>query len=184
VDAEVGVRDWLFDVDWQGLLAPTASPIEIFVRGTVIYLGLFALLRGVLKREAGTVGITDLLVVVLLADAAQNSLAPESKSLPDGLLLVASIVFWAYLLNWLGFRFPTIQKLVHPRPLPLVRDGEMLRRNMRKELVTEDELMTQLRLQGCDDLASVKAAYMEGDGRISVITGDGETKGAPERAGM
>ena len=173
--------DWLFDIDWQALLVPQASPLEIVVRGTVIYLGLFALLRGVLKREAGTVGITDLLVVVLLADAAQNSLAPDSAALPDGLLLVATIVFWAYLLNWLGYRSPRFQKLVHPRPLQLVRDGELLRRNMRKELVTEDELMTQLRLQGCDDISAVRAAYMEGDGRISVITDSGEHHHAPER---
>ena len=166
--------EWLFNVDWDGLLVPQASPIEIFIRGTVMYLGIFALLRGVLKREAGTVGITDLLVVVLLADAAQNSLASDSKALIDGLLLVATIVAWAFLLNWLGYRFSRFQRIIHPRPLPLVRDGALLRHNMRKELVTEDELMTQLRLQGCEDLDNVRAAYMEGDGQISIITANGE----------
>lgn len=173
--------DWLTNVDWPRVVMPQVSPLEIFVRGTVIYLGLFALLRGVLKREAGAVGITDLLVVVLLADAAQNSMAANNESLPDGLLLVATIVAWAYALNWLGYRFPWFQRFVHPRPLPLVKDGRLLRRNMRHELVTEDELMAQLRLQGCDDLANVKAAYMEGDGRISVITGNGDQHQAPER---
>lgn len=171
--------DWLLGVDWREVLVPTASPLEIVLRGTVVYLGLFALLRGVLKREAGTVGITDLLVVVLVADAAQSALAAETSALPDGMLLVATIVFWAYGLNWLGYRVPKIQRWVHPRPLPLIRDGQLLRHNMRKELITEDELMTHLRHQGCDDLTTVEVAYMEGDGRISVITGRNADGGAP-----
>jgi uncharacterized membrane protein YcaP (DUF421 family) len=50
-------------------------------------------------------GITDLLVIVLIADAAQNGMAGEYRSLTDGLLLVATIVAWSYALNWLAFRF-------------------------------------------------------------------------------
>ena len=60
---------------------------------------MFALLRFVLKREAGTLAITDLLVVVLIADAAQNAMADDYRSVPDGLLLVATIVFWSYALD-------------------------------------------------------------------------------------
>ena len=173
--------DWLLDVEWGNIFAPELSPLEIIVRGSVMYLALFILLRVVLKRESGAVGITDLLVVVLLADAAQNAMAAEYTSLPDGVLLVATIVFWAHALNWLGFRVPFIQRLVHPQALPLVKDGRILRRNMQKELITEDELHSQLRLQGIDDVSQVQAAYMEGDGRISVVERDGGSQGSPER---
>lgn len=139
------------------------------MRGSLVYLGLFAFLRAVLKREAGAVSITDLLVIVLLADAAQNAMAADYHSVPDGLLLVAVIIFWAYALNWLGFRFPRIQRLVRPEPLPLVKEGRLLRPNLNKELITEDELMSHLRLQGVHTLAEVKAAHLESDGRISVV---------------
>ena len=175
------MNDWLVGADWGGVFRPDAPVLEIVVRGSVVYLALFALLRFVLKREAGTLAITDLLVVVLIADAAQNAMADDYRSLPDGLLLVATIVFWSYALDWLGFRFPRLRPLVRPRPLPLVKDGRMLRQNMRRELVTEDELMSQLRLHGCDDVSRVKEAYMEGDGRISVILRDGQGKESPER---
>ena len=121
------------------------------------------------------------MVVVLIADAAQNAMADDYRSLPDGLLLVATIVFWSYALDWLGFRFPWLRPFVHPRPLPLVKDGRMLQQNMRRELVTEDELMSQVRLHGCDDLSRVKEAYMEGDGRISVIIRDGRGDEPPDR---
>ena len=114
-------------------------------------------------------GITDLLVVVLIADAAQNAMSDDYRSIPDGLLLVGTIIFWSWALNWLGFRFPRIQRFVHPAPLPLVRDGRMLRKNMARELITEDELMSQLRLQGASEVSQVESALMEGDGRISVI---------------
>jgi uncharacterized membrane protein YcaP (DUF421 family) len=163
-------------------VTPQTPPLEIVLRGSLTYLALFLLLRLVLKREAGAVGITDLLVVVLLADAAQNAMADDYRSLPDGLLLIGTIVFWAWALNWLGFRFPRLEKFVHPAPLPLVREGRLLRRNMAKELITEEELLSQLRLQGIEDVGRVKAARMEGDGRISVIErGDDAHRGSPER---
>ena len=57
----------------------------------------------------------------------------------------------------------------------------MQRRNMRRELVTEEELIGQIRLPGCDDVRDVKQAYMEGDGRISVMLRDGSETQIPER---
>ena len=176
------LEDWLFNVDWAHVFVPDTPLLEIVVRGTAMYLALFLLLRLVLKRETGAIGISDLLVVVLIADAAQNGLADNYSSIPDGLILVLTIVFWSWALNWLGFRFRLFQRLVHPDPLPLVRDGRLLRRNLEKELITEGELMSQLRLQGVDNIADVSAAYMEGDGRISVIEQNGASRGAQDRA--
>lgn len=161
--------DKLFGVDWAEAFIPSVSLLEIFLRGTLMYLVLFALLRLVLKRQAGTVGITDLLVLVLIADAAQNAMSANYTSITEGVLLVATIIFWSYALDWLGYRCPFLQRLVHPPPLPLVRDGQMLRRNMRRELITEEELLAEVRAQGYEDLSQVKQANMEGNGRISVI---------------
>lgn len=170
-----------FPIDWRGAFVPTVPLAEIILRGSLIYLALFMLLRVVMKRQAGTVGITDLLVLMLLADATQNAMASQYKSITEGLVLVATIVGWDYAPDWLGYRFPRLQRFVHPPPLPLVKDGQMLRRNMRRELITEEELMSQLRLQGVEDLAPVKAVFMEGDGRISVLCHDTRARGAPER---
>jgi uncharacterized membrane protein YcaP (DUF421 family) len=172
--------DWLVGVDWDRILVPTTPLLEIVLRGSLVYLALFGLLRLVLKREAGGLGVADLLVVVLLADASQNALVDDYASIPDGLLLVATLVFWSHALNWLGYRFPGAERVLRPDPLPLVRDGRLLRRNLRKELLTEGELMTQLRLQGVDRLAEVKQACMEADGRISVVVA-GPTPAMSER---
>ena len=63
------------DVDWAKVFGPDTPVLEIVVRGTVVYLALFVLIRVVFKRQPGAVGIADLLVVVLIADAAQNAMA-------------------------------------------------------------------------------------------------------------
>ncbi len=161
---------------------PDVSFLEIFLRGTLTYLGIFLLLRFILKRETGGLAITDLLVIVLLADAAQNAMAGGYRSVPDGLFLVGTVIFWSYSLDWLGYRYPRVQRFVHPPALLLVKDGQMLKRNMRREFITEEELMGSLRQQGVDDVAEVKKAYMEGDGRISVIKKDGNPDNkTPER---
>lgn len=156
-------------IDWARLFVPSVHPVEMIVRGTVTYLSLFVLLRVVLKRQTGMFGITDLLLIVLVADAVQNAMAGEYRSVTDGLVLVATLVFWNYALDWLAYRVRFLERFVFPAPIELVRDGRMLRRNMRREFITEAELMSQLREQGCDSLDGVKAAFMEGDGAISVI---------------
>src|SRR3954452_3070492 len=166
----------LFSIDWAQIFQPDTSPIEIFVRGSIVYLALFSMLRFVLRREAGTVGMTDLLVLVLIADASQNAMAGNYNSLPDGLLLVATIIFWSFAINWLGYHVPIIGKFVHPPPSNLVRDGKLQRRNMRRELITEEELMSQIRQQGIEDTRLVKVACMEGDGQISIISYDSKNQ--------
>jgi uncharacterized membrane protein YcaP (DUF421 family) len=160
--------DKLWQIDWQAVFVPTVSPLEIIFRGTLVYLLLFAVLR-VLRREAGGLGIADVLVIVLIADASQNAMSNEYKSITEGAILVATILFWDYTLDFLGYRFPRFQRLVRPKPLPLIKDGKLLRKNMRQEMITEDELLSQLRQQGMGGPAGVKKAYLEADGNISVI---------------
>ena len=166
----------LFAIDWQNFFVPSVALAEIILRGSLIYLGIFALMRFVLKREAGTIGLPDLLMTVLIADAAQNAMAAEYHSITEGFLLILTIVFWNYTLDWLSQRFPRIERLLHPPPLPLVKDGRLLHRNMRRELITEEELRSHLRQQGISEFAQVQAAYMEGDGQISIIPREDHAK--------
>ena len=156
-------------MDWKSIFLPDTSIFEIILRGSIMYIALFAMLRIVLKRQTGTLGMTDLLLITLLADASQNAMAGEYKSIPDGIVLVATIMFWNYLFDWLSFHSEWFSHLIEPPPLALIRNGRMLRRNMRNELITEDDLMMELRQQGLDDVSKVKEAFIESDGRISVI---------------
>jgi uncharacterized membrane protein YcaP (DUF421 family) len=158
------------DLDWNAMWVPTLPLLEVFIRGSVVYLALFLYFR-VLRREAGGIGISDVLVIVLIADASQNAMAGEYHSITEGLLLVATIGFWDFVLDWLGFRYPLFERLVRPAPLLLVRHGRLMRQNMKKEMITEEELLSLLREQGVDDPRRVRRCYLEGDGHLSVIPG-------------
>jgi uncharacterized membrane protein YcaP (DUF421 family) len=156
-------------INWSEIFLPDKPLLEIIVRGTVMYLSLFILLRVILRREAGNLGITDILVIVLLSDAAQNGMAGNYNSITDGVLLVAVIIVWSHLLDWLSYRYKFFDKLIKPSKIIIVKDGKMIKTNMRKELITEEELMSKVRGEGLDKLEEVKMAYMEHDGNITVI---------------
>jgi uncharacterized membrane protein YcaP (DUF421 family) len=172
----------LFQIDWHSAFVPKVSPAEIVLRGTLVYLLLFFVLR-VLRREAGALGISDLLVVVLIADAAQNAMASEYKSITEGAILVGTIVAWDFFLDWLGYHFPVVQRLLRPAPLPLIKKGRVLRQNLRKEMITMEELMGQLREQGVEHIEEVKQCCLEGDGHISVIKYDSGNGGGDDSGG-
>jgi uncharacterized membrane protein YcaP (DUF421 family) len=167
--------DNLSQIDWQSVFMPSLHIGEIILRGTIVYLFLFVLLR-LLRRGAGTIGISDLLVVVLIADAAQNAMASEYKSITEGLILVTTIVFWDYFLDWLGYKLPSARRLLRPAPLLLIKDGRIQRRNLSREMITEEELIEQLREHGVESVSEVKESYIEGDGHISVIAKDSRNK--------
>ena len=163
-------------MDWGDLFRLTVHPLELIVRGTATYWFIFLLFRVLLRRSVGAIGIADVLLLVLIADAAQNAMAGEYKSITDGAILVTTIIGWNVLFDWLAFRFPRFGKLVEPRALPLVEFGRMNRRNMREELLSEDELMAKLREQGIERLEDVKRATMESDGVVTVIRYDGRNR--------
>ena len=155
--------------DIGAALTPDVSIFETIVRGIVTYLSIFVLLRVVLRGKTSAVTVSDLLVLVLIADAAQNAMAAQYNSITNGIVLVATIVLCSFMIDWLAFRFPRLQRFVHPERKPLVVDGRVIRRTLQEELMTEEELMTQLRLNGVEDPSEVKAAYLEGNGEVSVI---------------
>lgn len=167
----------MFNPDWHAFFVPTTSLLEIILRGTAVYFMLFLMMRFLLNRHGGTLSTADVLLVVLVADASQNAMAADYKSVTEGFALVSTILFWSFFLDWMGARFPAFSRLLHPSPLELICEGRLNLRNMRKELITREELMTQLREQGVEHVEDVKRAYIEGDGQISVIKKDGETTG-------
>jgi uncharacterized membrane protein YcaP (DUF421 family) len=145
------------------------SPLELIVRGTAMYWFLFLLFRFVLRRDAGAIGIADILLLVLIADASQNAMAGGYETVAEGCVLIATIAGWNWAVDWAGYRFALVRRFVEPAPLVLVRRGRIQRHNLRRELLTVPELMAHLREQGVDKLADVKIARMEPDGVISVI---------------
>ena len=168
--------------DWAELFKLTASIPELLVRGTVTFLALTAVLRIVGQREAGDLGITDLLVVLLVADAASAGLRGNAESISDGLILIVTVLFWSVAFDAMSYKWPALGRILKARPKLLIRDGELNRKVMRREFMSEDEVMSQLRLHGVTELRDVERAYVEPNGMVSVLRRDGAESEEPPRA--
>jgi uncharacterized membrane protein YcaP (DUF421 family) len=159
-------------IDWNSVFVPAISLGEIVLRGSIMYLGLFVILRFMGRRQAGNFGPADLLVIVLIADAAQNGLGKEYSSVTEGLILVLTIVAWEYAIDWVGYHVPATRPWLQAPGLELVRNGKPIAAHLQKEMISEDELRAQLREREVEDLSIVKVATLEGDGRLSVLKRD------------
>jgi uncharacterized membrane protein YcaP (DUF421 family) len=161
-----------FNLDLAGILSFTVSPLELMLRGTLMYWFLFIVFRFILRRDVGALGISDFLFVVILGDASQNGMIGSATSASDAMVLIATLVFWSYMLDFMSFQFPLMQRFTSAPRLCLVRDGKLLRKNMRREYITDEELNAKIRQEGLDDLATVKRMYLEADGEMSLIRRD------------
>jgi uncharacterized membrane protein YcaP (DUF421 family) len=169
-------------LDWHSLFIPTTPLLELVLRGTLMYFALLFALRLLGRRQVGSLSLMDLLLIVLIADAAQNAMAAEYRSLTEGLVLCGTLIGWNYFFDFLAFRSKWFARLLEPPPLPLVRDGQLQRRNMRKELLTKEEVLSQLREQGVEDISVVRMAYIEPDGAFSVLKRSGDNGDQPKQS--
>lgn len=153
----------------QSVFGLTMPIVELVIRGSVMFWFLVLVFRVVLRRDVGSMGVTDFLFVVLLGDAAQNGMIGEGTSASDGVVLISTLVFWNVLIDWATWRFPAFEKLFAAQRLCLVKNGRLNRRNMRREFISDAELMSKVREEGLEDLSRVKRMYLESDGEISLI---------------
>jgi uncharacterized membrane protein YcaP (DUF421 family) len=166
-------------MDWAWLVEFKVPAWELILRGSVMFWLLFLFFRVVLRRDVGVVGVADVLLVVLIADASQNAMTGGYDSVAEGAVLVATLIAWNVAIDWMAFRFPWAYRLLEPQPLLLVRRGRILAKNLRMQMITVAELRGHLRQHGIERFEDVKSAWMESDGQFSFIKFEGETSEAP-----
>jgi len=158
--------------------------LESVLRLSIIYLFLYFLLRFAFRRQTAPVGMTNMLVLVLLADAVQNGMSGEYNSITNALVLGLTLLGWSYLLDWIDYHVPALQNLFKPPPMLLIRNGKVDRAAMRRELLTHSEIMAQLRLQGVRRIEDVREAYVETTGEITVIPREGAPSGEQKQSDL
>lgn len=144
----------------------------IVLRTITVYLVLLAGIRLAGKRELGQLTPFDLVVLLIIANAVQNSMVGPDSSLNGGLLAALVLLAVNWLLGQLGLRSAWLRRGLIGEPVLLVHDGELLSDRLRREGLLTDEVMQALREHGVDDLSGVKSAVLEVDGTISVVPAD------------
>lgn len=145
---------------------------EIVLRATVAYLVLVVLVRVIPKRNAGHISPNDMLFLIVIGTMGTDAIMGGATSLGDILLMIGLIIGWGYVLDALEYRFPALRRLFRDRQTALIDNGRLLRANMRREMVTEEELMAVLREKGVNDLSQIDSASLEADGEISFVKKD------------
>lgn len=158
-----------FIIDWDKMFSLDVSFFDLFIRGTLMYFFLFLVIQTMNRSQSGKMSNSNLLLIVLIADIAQNGIAGNYNSLTSGVILVLTVYFWSFAFNWLGYHFPFFQNLLTPPPIVLVRDGQIITENMRRALVTLNELHEQMRIEGIEDIKKIKLASIEADGSTSFL---------------
>jgi uncharacterized membrane protein YcaP (DUF421 family) len=156
-------------MEWESLFAFSVSPFEIILRGTLMYWFLFIIFRFVLRRDIGNVGISDFLLVVIVADASQNAMSGDAKTVADGFLLVGTLVVWNFLFDYISYKFVFIRRFTVAPSILLVKQGKLILDNMRREFITRNEVLAKMREEGIESIDEVKEMRLESDGTISVI---------------
>ena len=142
---------------------------EIVLRTVVVYLTVLLLLRVAGKRELGQMSVIDFVVILVIANAVQNSMNGGDNSLVGGLVAAATLVAMNVLLDRVGRRLPLVNRFFREEPTLLMQDGTVIVKNMEREHIERDEIEMAAREHGVPDLAGVDMAILEPDGSISII---------------
>lgn len=141
----------------------------------VIYVFLVVGLRLSGKRALGQMNIYDLVLIVVLANAVQNAMVGNDTTLVGGIVAAVTLLVLNRLLSSVLARWSRAERVMVGEPVVLVDHGELVRPHLRREGITDDEVMEALREHEIDDLGKVRLAVLEADGTISVVPTDSTT---------
>lgn len=142
---------------------------EFVIRALLVYGFLLLVLRLTGKRQVGQLSTFDLVLLLVLSNAVQNSMNGGDNTVAGGFVLVLTLVAVNALVTWVSFRSKKVALLVEGRPCILVHDGAVLEGSLTREQISRHELMAAIRQVGLTEIEEVRVAILEANGRINVI---------------
>ncbi|MBP7353390.1 MAG: DUF421 domain-containing protein [Comamonas sp.] len=142
---------------------------ELVVRGVIVYLFLLVFLRLTGRRQTGQYAPFDLVLLLILSNAVQNSMNAGDNSLTGGLVSAGTLIGCHVLLARLSYRYPRLRHWIDGRPKVLIREGVVQQALLRQEQITADDLSAALRANGCLNAHAVERATIETNGQITVV---------------
>lgn len=142
---------------------------ELVARAVVVYLFLIILLRITGKRQVGQLSPFDLVLLLVLSNAVQNSMNAGDNSLVGGLISASTLIGLNFLVSLMTYRNKKLEALIEGRPQVLVHNGKLFEEVMRRAKLTHHELNAALRQAGCGCVEDVRTAILENNGSISVV---------------
>lgn len=143
--------------------------MDIVARAAIMFFVLYVLLRIMGKRELGQLTPFELVVMIVLGDLIQQGVTHNDFSLTGAILAVSTFAFLAIVMSWLTYLSPRAEKLLDGEPTVVIRNGELLKENLRRDRMTQSEVESEMRLAGIANINQVAWAILEPQGKISFI---------------
>jgi len=162
--------------DWQGLWTPDLNPLEVVFRASAVYLFAQLVLRLTGRKEFGRSSTFDIVVLLIISVCLRKSIVADDDSLTTAFLALGTLGGWDRFFSWLAMRSHKASLVLNGKPVELVREGKVNETNLRKSLMSRDELLSRLREHGTESLRKVRLAYLEPDGKVTfMMKKDGES---------
>ncbi|MBP6748291.1 MAG: DUF421 domain-containing protein [Xanthomonadaceae bacterium] len=142
------------------------------LRACVVYTMVMLLVRVSGKRAVGQFTPFDLVLLILIGNAVQNGLNSGDNSLTGAALLAVCLIALNYAVAFVAARHPQARRWIEGEPVVLARDGKIFRDVLRRELVSKADFQEAMRETGCGDIARIRMATLETNGRISIVLDD------------
>jgi len=143
---------------------------EKILRSLLVFIFLAVALRLGGKRELAQINVLDLAVLLLASNALQNALIGNDDSVTGGLIGASTLFLANYVFVRVTFRHARIRRMLEGRPRVLLRNGKLDREAMRKEAITEEELVDQLLDKGMESFDKVGLIILETNGKLVFLT--------------
>lgn len=148
---------------------PWSFTLEIVFRTAVMYVYTLLLIRWLSRRAVGQLSLIEFLLVVALGSAVGDPMFYPDVPLLHGMVVVTVVVLLNRGLDHLVARSERVERVIEGDPICLVHEGLIAYERLQELTINRDELFQYLRLQGVENLGTVRAAYMEQSGRLSVF---------------
>jgi uncharacterized membrane protein YcaP (DUF421 family) len=143
--------------------------VDLAIRTVVVFFFIFLLMRIVGRRELSSLEPFDLILLIVLGDAVQQSLTQDDYSVTGAFIVVSTIALLQVFMSYLNFRVPRLRPLIDGEPIVLVQDGKVIEGNARRERLTLEDIAEAARQQQIASLEDVQWAVLERSGQISFI---------------
>src|SRR2546421_2356844 len=143
--------------------------MDLAIRAVVLYSFVFLVTRIIGRRELSALEPFDLILLIVIGDAIQQGLTQDDYTVTGALIVVGTFAMLQVFISFLSYRFPTMRPALDGEPIVIVQDGTAIERNMKRERITLEEVMVEVRQQQLATIDEVAWAVLETSGKISVI---------------
>lgn len=147
--------------------------MDIVIRAAIAFFFVFLVTRVVGRRELNGMEPFDLILLVMMGDLVQQGVTQNDFSVTGLMLAGGTVALMTVFVSYLSFRVRRLRPFIDGEPVIVVQDGKPVEGNLRRERITNGEVMAAARLQQIERMDEIKWAVLETNGQLSFIKNDG-----------